>query len=178
MFLHRSLAAHSRRFVIWALFAITVFPTAVLAADMPPLPAAATDDGRLPRTYAGWELGQDAPATEKTGSNGLFPEAVVHIDRLSESPPTFRKAFAHDGTVFRIEWQIRAPGLDRDAVVAAFAARLGPPLDSPYAVRDGAEWSDGISSGNTTIMVRRGKGSDWLTVAVQDAGRAVDLYKP
>lgn len=32
--------------------------------------------------------------------------------------------------------------------------------------------------GATTVMVRRGRGSDWLTVAVQDAGRAVELYDP
>jgi hypothetical protein len=155
-----------------------LLPAVASAADGPPLPAPAAADGTLPRSYAGWTLGQPAPETERTSTNALFPEAVVHIEMLSETPRVFRKAFVHDGTVFRIEWLTRQPDLDRDAVVSDFSARLGAPIDSPYAVRDGAEWSDGIGAGRTTIMVRRAKNSEWLTVAVQDTGRAVDLWRP
>jgi len=148
------------------------------SAETPPLPSAADDSGRLPRSYAGWQLGEPAPEGDPKQGHALFRDTEVFIERLSDEPRIFRKALVHDGEIFRIEWVIRDPSLDRDRVIAAFSERLGSPMDSPYAVRDGAEWSDGTGRGRTTVMVRRANGSDWLTVAVQDAGMAVDLWSP
>ncbi|MEM8995503.1 MAG: hypothetical protein AAGF23_12010 [Acidobacteriota bacterium] len=147
------------------------------SSAVPPLPAAA-DGEALPRSYAGFTLGEPPPAAAelRDGPPSFYPEASQYLVRLSESPKTTVGLYAHDGVVFRIEWRVKDASLERDAVVEAFAARLGPPEEpSAFLPKQQVYWSDGLVDGKTTITVFRRDDSEWFRVAFEDSGRGVAL---
>ncbi|MEO1369719.1 MAG: hypothetical protein AAFX50_21265 [Acidobacteriota bacterium] len=147
------------------------------SSAVPPLPAAADGDV-LPRSYAGFTLGEPPPADAelRDGPPSFYPEASQYLVRLSESPKTTVGLYVHDGAVFRIEWRVKDASLERDAVVEAFAARLGPPEEpSPYLPKGRTYWSDGLVDGKTTVTVFRIDESEWFRVAFEDSGRGAAL---
>lgn len=145
---------------------------------MPPLPDAASSEGKLPRTYAGYTLGDPPPASAETldGPPPFYPEATQLLVRLSDAPKTNVSLYVHDDAIFRIEWRVKEASLDRDAVAEAFSERLGPPEEpSEYLPTQHVYWSDGLTDGDTTITVFRIVNGEWFRVAFEDTGRAAAL---
>jgi|GEM_PF-5951912 len=140
------------------------------SGELPPMPEAAAEDGTLPRTYLGWELGGPAPDVERSAEDPRYDSTVRYWKKVSDSPNTFHRAFVQDGKIFRIEWMVKAPGLDRAEVAAALAEHLGEPDEkSPYLPDNHELWSDGLTEGKTTWWVGRPHNGDFLVVAVMDS---------
>ena len=143
---------------------------AAASALLPPMPEAAAEDGTLPRVFLGWELGGPAPDAERSAEDRRYDGTVRHWNKVSDSPDTFHRAFVRNGQIFRIEWMVDAPDLDRSEVAAALAEHLGEPDEkSPYLPDNHEMWSDGLSEGDTTWWVGRPHNGDHLVVAVMDS---------
>ncbi|MCB1033497.1 MAG: hypothetical protein KDD47_06650 [Acidobacteria bacterium] len=167
---------HAFRCVVLGLILVACGAKASGAGSLPPLPEPISAEGRLPRSYLGWELGQPAPDLPTTSKDSRYPEATVYVEKLAESPRTLRRAYVYEGSIFLIEWVVQDASLERERVAAAFAERLGPASDSKWIPKNLTNWSDGVGKGSTGITIHRRPGSEWLRVAVEDVGWTTELF--